>query len=162
VSHLDDFPRQYAALENAMAAFGDNFDLQAFKSAFDTTENMDAYNRVQAVERGMGRVQNYVAYLAEASVNLAGLERANTQGSRAEAAFHALRAAKVIDANLCRRLIRAQGARSRVEHSYVRAPAGDVHRATELVHAAARDFLAAYRPWIEPLLKSGDRRSTDT
>ena len=95
VSHLADFPRQYAALENALAAFGDNFERLAFKAAFDTTEDMEAYNRVQAVERSMGRV----------------------------------------------------------EHSYLGAPAGDVHRATQLVHAAARDFIAAYRPWIEPLLK---------
>ena len=161
VRHLEDFPRQYAALENAMAAFGDNFDLQAFKAAFDTSEDMDAYNRVQAVERGLGRVQNYVADLAEASVNLAGLDRADTRGSRGEGAFQALFAAKVIDASLCRRLIRAQGARSHVEHSYLRAPAGDVHRATELVHVAARDFIAAYHPWIEQLLKPRDVRPAD-
>jgi len=86
-----------------------------------------------------------------------GLRRADTPGSRAEAAFEALRAAKVINASLRRRLVRAQAARSRVEHSYLGAPAGDVHRATQLVHAAARDFIAAYRPWIEPLLKPGER-----
>ncbi len=40
--HLEDFPRQYFALEHSMAAFGDNFDLQQFKQAFNTTDNMDA------------------------------------------------------------------------------------------------------------------------
>jgi hypothetical protein len=29
VEHLEDFPRQYAALENAMAEFGPDFDLAA-------------------------------------------------------------------------------------------------------------------------------------
>ena len=44
-----------------MAAFGEDFDLQAFKEAFDSQEDMEAYNRAQALERAVGRVQNYVA-----------------------------------------------------------------------------------------------------
>ena len=75
VRHLEDFPRQYAALEAAMAWFGGNFDLQEFKKAFDTTDDMEAYNRVQAVERAVGRVQNYVAELAQAGVKLAEVSR---------------------------------------------------------------------------------------
>lgn len=61
--HLEQFPRQYAALESAMAAFGEDFDLKEFKAAFDTTEDMEAYNHVQALERALGRVQNFVAEL---------------------------------------------------------------------------------------------------
>jgi hypothetical protein len=63
VRHLADFPRQYAALEHAMAAFGGDFDLRQFKQAFNTAEDIDAYNRVQSVERALGRVQNFVAEL---------------------------------------------------------------------------------------------------
>lgn len=33
VSHLEDFPRQYEALDAAMAAFGEDFDLARFKAA---------------------------------------------------------------------------------------------------------------------------------
>ena len=58
-----------------MASFGTNFDLQQFKAAYSTAEDMDAYNRVQAVERALGRVQNYVGELAEAGVKLAALPR---------------------------------------------------------------------------------------
>src|SRR2546423_9039733 len=75
VRHLEDFPRQYAALETAMAVFGEDFDVQDFKEAFNTTEDMEAYNRVQALERAIGRVQNFVAELAEAGVKLAALPR---------------------------------------------------------------------------------------
>jgi hypothetical protein len=152
--HLEDFPRQYAALETAMAAVGDDFDLRRFKQAFETTEDLEAYNRVQAIERGVGRVQNFVAELADAGVSLAQLPRPpiGDDGSRAQQAFEALRDAKVIDAGLCRRLTRAQRARSMIEHSCVQTPAGDVHRATELVHQAARDFIGAYRAWIEGYL----------
>ena len=150
VSHLGDFPRQYAALEFAMAYFGDDFDLLQFKDAFNTSTDMEAYNRVQAVERGVGRVQNYVDELADNSVNLASLNRPPmaADGSTAEQAFDALRDAGVISGELCRMLTRAHKARTRIEHSYVKVPAGDVHAAATLVHKAAREFIASYRSWI--------------
>jgi hypothetical protein len=154
VRHLEDLPRQYAALENAMAEFGTDFDLQQFKAAYETTEDMDAYNRVQAVERAVGRVQNYVGELADAGAKLAELPRppADSHGSQAQQAFEALRDAGVIGRGLCRQLVQAQNARTRIEHSYVQTPAGDVHRAATLVRDAARGFVSAYRGWIEPYL----------
>jgi uncharacterized protein YutE (UPF0331/DUF86 family) len=155
VAHLEDFPRQYAALENAMGTFGENFDLAEFKRAFNSSHDMDAYNRVQAVERALGRIQNFVADLASAGVRLSGLPLAPVEadGSPAQQAFDALRDANVIDGELCRRLIRAQKARPRIEHGYAGIPAGDVHRAAQLVHDSALDFIVSYRPWIAPLLE---------
>lgn len=155
VRHLEDFPRQYAALETAMASFGEDFDLQQFKQAFSTTEDMEAYNRVQALERAVGRVQNFAAELAEAGTKLARIPRppAADGGSSAQQAFEGLRDAGVIDGALCRRLVRAQRARSMLEHGYVETPAGDVHRAAELVHGTALEFIRPYTAWIEPFLK---------
>ena len=155
--HLEDLPRQYAALEHAMANFGENFDVQQFKAAYNTSEDMDAYNRVQAVERALGRVQNYVCELAEAGVKLAALPRAaDSHGSSAQQAFEALRDAKIINRSLCRKLVQAQLARTRIEHSYVQTPAGDVHRAAILVRDTARRFIGSYRDWIEPFLAGPD------
>jgi uncharacterized protein YutE (UPF0331/DUF86 family) len=150
VRRLENFPRQYLALENAMGFFGDDFDLPAFKEAFNTAEDMDAYNRVQAIERAVGRLQNFVAELAEAGVKLAQLPpgAGDARASAAQQSFEALREAGVIDGGLCRRLTRAQSARSRIEHAYVEVPAGDVHRTATLVHDAARDFIGRYRAWI--------------
>jgi uncharacterized protein YutE (UPF0331/DUF86 family) len=150
VRHLADFPRQYAALETAMAAFGRDFDLKLFRHAFETTNDMEAYNRVQAVERALGRVQNFVAELADAGVNLAQLPRPPMaeDGSRAQQAFEALRDARVIDRGLCRRLTRAQRARSAIEHGYVQAGAGDIRDAAVLVLESARSFIGAYGAWI--------------
>jgi hypothetical protein len=150
VRHLEQFPRQYAALESAMAAFGGDFDLREFKKAFNTADDMEAYNRVQAVERALGRVQNFVGELAIAGVKLAQLSRPPIApgGSEAQQAFELLRDASVINAGLCRRLVRAQSGRSRIEHAYVGTPAGDVHRTAELVHDASREFIEAYRIWI--------------
>ena len=155
--HLEDFPRQYRALEAAMASFGEDFDLRAFKEAFNSQEDMEAYNRAQALERAVGRVQNYVAGLAVAGARVAQLPLPpmGDGGSPAQQAFEALRDRKVIDGELCRRLIRAQRARSVIEHSYVKTPAGDVHRAAELVHEAARDFVGVYAPWVAPQLEGG-------
>lgn len=156
VGHLQQFPRQYAALESAMAAFGGDFDLKEFKAAFDTTKDMEAYNRVQALERAVGRVQNFVAELAEDGMKLAQLPPLSKGvGGSAARAFEALREADVIDGSLCRRLVRAQIARARIEHGYLQVAAGDVHRAAELVHDAARDFIGRYRIWIEPHLEDG-------
>jgi uncharacterized protein YutE (UPF0331/DUF86 family) len=158
--HLESFPRQYAALEHAMAAFGGDFGLQRFKEAFNTMDDMDAYNRVQAVERALGRVQNFVADLAQAGAKLAQLPHApEVQGSAAHQAFAALREADVIDGELCRRLTRAQDARSMIEHSYIQASAGRVHQTAELVHDTSRDFIGRYRAWIEPHLRdSADQK----
>lgn len=157
VRHLQDFPRQYAALETAMAMFGEDFDQGLFKESFDTLSDMEAYNRVQAVERAVGRVHNYVADLADAGVKLAQLHRPpmRADGSAALQSFEALRDTKVIDAALCRRLARAQKARSAIEHSYLRVNAGDVHRATLLIQQAAHDFIGPYRDWITDYLQEG-------
>lgn len=150
---LEDFPRQHAALESAMTAFGEDFDLPQFKQAYETETDMDAYNQVQAVERALGRVQNYVADLSIVGVRLAGLDLSGTdREALAQRAFAALRDANVIGAELCRRLIRAQKARTMIEHSYVKVPAGNTHRAAELVRESARDFIGRYRTWIESYL----------
>lgn len=153
VDHLEDFPRQHAALETAMAAFGETFELKRFKEAYETRTDMEAYNKAQAVERAVGRVQNYVADLAIVGVKLAGLKPpARGDEGAAERAFGTLEDAAVIGGALCRRLKRAQRARVMIEHSYVEAPAGDVHRAAELVHESAREFIGPYRAWIDELL----------
>jgi uncharacterized protein YutE (UPF0331/DUF86 family) len=152
IEHLEDFPRQYAALENAMAEFGERFELKAFKAAFDSSTDMDAYNRAQAVERALGRVQNYVAQLSITGAKLAGLKLAKTEESDAAKAFGTLRDAGVISGELCRKLRRAQKARTMIEHSYVKVPAGNVHQAAELVVSSAREFIGPYRDWVEAYL----------
>lgn len=152
VEHLEDFPRQYAALENAMAGFGERFDLKAFKAAFDSETDMDAYNRAQAVERALGRVQNYVGQLSITGARLASLKLGKTKEGDAAKAFGALRDAGVIGDGLCRELRRAQRARTMIEHSYVTVPAGNVHQAVELVVSSAREFIGPYRGWVEEYL----------
>jgi uncharacterized protein YutE (UPF0331/DUF86 family) len=135
-----------------MAAFGD-FDLQKFKQAFNTTDDIDAYNQVQAVERALGRVQNFVADLAQAGSRLAQLPSPDQQHtSAAHRAFVSLRDAGVISKQLCRRLIRAQDARTTIEHGYLGTTAGNVHQAARLIRESAREFIGPFRSWIAPYL----------
>jgi uncharacterized protein YutE (UPF0331/DUF86 family) len=152
VDVLAKLPREYRALEHAMAAFGESFDLAAFKQAFGS-DDLDAYNRAQAVERGLGRVQNFMTDLAEAGTLLAELPIPEGEhGSRAQRAFAVLRAAGVIDGELCAQLVEGQRARSRIEHVYLDVTAAEVHRAVLLVHGTAQRFVPRFRDWIEPYL----------
>ena len=109
---------------------------------------------MQAAERAASRVQNYVADMAIASVKLAQLDvsPAGNGASEAQHAFEALRDEKVISKSLCRQLTRAQGARSRIEHSYVDVPAGDVHAAVKLVRESSADFVGPFAGWVKELL----------
>lgn len=152
VEHLEDFPRQYAALQNAMAEFGSDFPLPPFKAAFDSTTDMDSYNRAQAVERALGRVQNYVAQLSITGAKLAGVQPPKADEGEAAKAFAALNKAGVINGTLCRKLRRAQKARAMIEHSYVKVPAGRVHQAAELIALSAGEFIGPYRAWVESFL----------
>jgi uncharacterized protein YutE (UPF0331/DUF86 family) len=152
-AHLADFSRQYRALESAMAAFGEDFKLAPFKSAYETATDIEAYNRAQVVERALGRVQNYVADLSIAGVKLAGLDPPDSSHEpAAQRAFTALAEAGVVSRALCRRLKRAQRARTVIEHGYVDVPASSVHAAAVLVHEGAREFIASYESWIHDYL----------
>lgn len=154
VARVEDFPRQHAALESAMAAFGDDFDRAGFKRAFETTDDMSAYNDVQSVERAAGRVQGYVAEMAIDAVRLTGLPSDPTggEGFRAAHAFKAFRDANVVDAGLCRQLVKAQNQRSQIEHEYPGMLAGKLHDAAILIRETSREFFARYLAWIEPHL----------
>jgi uncharacterized protein YutE (UPF0331/DUF86 family) len=152
VAHLEDLPRQLLALETAMEKFGEGFELSKFKPAFEGDAGSEAYNQVQAVERGFARVQNYIAQLAQNGARLAGLELPKIHESEAARAFEALKEAGAIEASLCSRLKRLQKVRAAVEHEYLRVKAGPLHQAVELLAASVRDFVGPYTAWIETYL----------
>ena len=149
---LADFPRQHEALRFAMEAFGPDFEIEAFKAAYESREDLEAYNRAQTVERALGRVQNYVAELAIDGCKLAELQEVRARSGEANDAFATLAGADVISGALRGRLGRAQKARSAIEHHYVGIPAGTVHRAAELVRDCSLEFIGPYRDWIEAYL----------
>jgi hypothetical protein len=152
VTHLEDFPSQLEALEASMAMFGETFEPGQFKRAFNRESGIGAYARVQAVERGFSRVQNYMAQLALDGTELVGIDLPKIHEGEAARAFEALKHQKVISPALCRRLKKTQSARSAVEHDYLGMKAGEVHRAVVSTAAAARELIGPYARWITPYL----------
>jgi hypothetical protein len=75
---VGDVRRHLLALRTAMAAFGDDFELDAFRKAYASADPVEL-NRVKAVERGVDQLYNYVAELAAF-----GLELAELRGRRDE------------------------------------------------------------------------------
>ncbi len=55
---IGDVRRHLLALRTAMAAFGEDFDLEPFRAAY-ASEDPHELNRVKAVERGVDQLYNY-------------------------------------------------------------------------------------------------------
>jgi uncharacterized protein YutE (UPF0331/DUF86 family) len=145
-------PREYEALEYAMAEFGPNFDLASLKEAKRSDSRIALYSKVQALERAVTRVQNILADLAIAGAKLGGLPLPKIDAGEVERSFEALKEDGVIDASVCGRLVKAQNTRNRIEHDYDKVTAGQLHDVAEDVRDLSRDFLRRFRPWIEPQL----------
>jgi uncharacterized protein YutE (UPF0331/DUF86 family) len=114
--------------------------------------DMALYNRVQALERAVTRVQNILADLAIAGARLGGLTLPEIKAGDAERSFEALKEGGVISASLCKRLRKAQKTRNLIEHDYDKVTAGQLHDVAEEVRDQSREFLRPFRDWIEPLL----------
>src|SRR4051812_10838282 len=65
-----DVRRHLVALRTAMAEFGADFDLEAFRTAY-ASEDPVVLNRVKAVERGADQLYNYVVELTAFGLELA-------------------------------------------------------------------------------------------
>lgn len=152
LARLGEFDYQFLLLEEAMKQFGKDFDLRAFKRAFEKEAGVAGSHKVQNVERSFSHVQNFMAQLAEAGGMLAHLEPPKIHEGPAARAFEALKEAEVIDAPLCDRLKRCQQARAEIEHDYIHVTAGRVHEVTELAAESAPQFIERYKRWIEPYL----------
>jgi hypothetical protein len=67
---ISDVRRHLVALRAAMAEFGEDFDLDAFTTAYDSDDPKEL-NRVKAVERGVDQLYNYIVELAAYGLELA-------------------------------------------------------------------------------------------
>jgi uncharacterized protein YutE (UPF0331/DUF86 family) len=144
---ISDVRRHLLALRTAMAEFGEDFDSDAFRTAY-ASEDPAELNRVKAVERGVDQLYNYIADLAAFGLELAGLrERRDETNARRD--LDALRDAGVISGELTRRLQRLREVRRMLVHEYATATAEQVHESALLVTANFPAFYDAYRAWIK-------------
>ena len=142
---VSDVRRHLAALRAAMAEFGEDFDLDAFRAAYGTDEPA-RLNQVKAVERGVDQLYNYIADLASFGLELAEV-RARDDELNARRDLAALRRLGVLGPQRARRLERLRELRRLLVHEYANASAEQVHAAARIV---ADEFVPfdAYRRWI--------------
>jgi hypothetical protein len=100
---VSDVRRHLLALRAALAEFGDDFELDAFRVAYSSEDPVEL-NRVKAVERGVDQLYNYIAELTASGLELAEL-RGRRDETNARRDLDALTDAGVISAELTRYLL---------------------------------------------------------
>jgi uncharacterized protein YutE (UPF0331/DUF86 family) len=143
---VGDVRRHLVALRTAMAEFGADFDLDAFRAAYASEDPVEL-NRVKAVERGVDQLYNYIAELAAFGLELAEL-RGRRDETNAQRDLDALRGAGVLSGALTRRLQRLRELRRLLVHEYATASAEQVHESALIVATNFTPFYDAYREWI--------------
>ena len=141
-----DVRRHLIALRTAMAEFGDDFDLEVFRAAYDS-EDPVTLNQVKAVERGVDQLYNYIAELTASGLELAEV-RARGDELNVRRDLQALERIGVLGRERARRLDRLRELRRLLVHEYATATAEQVHEAARLVAAEFIPFYDAYRAWI--------------
>jgi uncharacterized protein YutE (UPF0331/DUF86 family) len=145
-ARVGDVRRHLVALRTAMADFGEDFELDAFRSAYASAEP-SLLNRVKAVERGVDQLYNYIAELARYGLELAEL-RTPGQETNARRDLEALAEHRVLSAELVKRLQRLRELRRLLVHEYAGATAEEVHESARIVSDAFPLFYNAYVEWI--------------
>ena len=141
-----DVRRHLIALRTAMAEFGEDFDLDAFRAAYDSDDPV-ALNQVKAVERGVDQLYNYIAELTAFGLELAEV-RTRDDDLNARRDLQSLVRIGVLRPGQGRRLERLRELRRLLVHEYAAATAEQVHEAARLVAAEFVPFYDAYRAWI--------------
>lgn len=122
---VSDVRRHLIALRVAMAEFGEDFDLDEFRAAYDTDEPA-RLNQVKAVERGVDQLWNYIAELTSFGLELAEVRRRGDE-LNARRDLAALRRIGVLGAERARRLDRLRELRRLLVHEYATASAEQIY-----------------------------------
>lgn len=143
---VSDVRRHLVALRTAMAEFGEDFDIDVFKHAYDSANPVEL-NHVKAVERGVDQLYNYVAELSAFGLELAEI-RSRRDETNARVDIESLARIGVIGPERARRLQRLRELRRQLVHEYATATAEQVHEAARIIAGEFVPFYDAYRDWI--------------
>jgi hypothetical protein len=141
-----DVRRHLVALRTAMADFGEDFDADAFSTAYASDDPV-VLNRVKAVERGVDQLYNYIAELTAFGLELAEV-RARGDDLNARRDLQALQTIGVLGPQRTERLQRLRELRRLLVHEYATATAEQVHEAARIVANEFVPFYDAYKAWI--------------
>lgn len=143
---VSDLRRHLVALRTAMADFGEDFELEAFRAAH-ASEDPVALNRAKAVERGVDQLYNYIVELTAFGLELAEVRRRDDE-LNARRDLAALARIGVLSRERAQRLERLRELRRLLVHEYATATAEQVHEAARIVADEFLPFYDAYRSWI--------------
>lgn len=144
---LRDMGRHWTALRAAMGEFGDDFGLEEFRAAFGSSDPIKL-NRVNAVERGIDRLYNYLAELVAYGLELAE-ERKVGDTPNAARDLRRLADLRVLSRERVAALHRLRQLRRLMVHEYTDATAEQVHQAALVVVAQLPAVQKAYLAWAK-------------
>lgn len=146
---LTRIPPQTEALRRAIEQFGAEFDLDAWTSAFESSDP-DAINRVGAAVNDYNAVVNNVVELVRAGVKAVGLEP--TEGDWPQHSFRAYVETVVIDGGLSTgqrdRMMTLNQMRNRLQHDSPNVTAAEAHAEIVALLSGIRGFLKSYLAWL--------------
>jgi uncharacterized protein YutE (UPF0331/DUF86 family) len=132
---LIDAQRHLAALDAAVAGFGDEFDADSFESSWRSDQPAELH-RAYVVQAGFENVINTVITAGRELCELKRWFAARTEPSSIEI-LRLLHENGVVDARVRWQLVRVQELRTKVQHDYANTDASAVREAVVLVLDAA-------------------------
>lgn len=143
---LSDLPLDRAALELAMAQFGDKFDLAEFRAAFDARDPTER-NRARLVTSNFQAVTDGMVELVREAVTVTGL-RPLGRALNVNPDIEAMRADGGLSGSQAAELIQLKKLANDLRHIYLTVTADDVHRGVRRVLKLLPTFTARYVKWL--------------
>jgi hypothetical protein len=143
---LEELPLDRDALKLGTAQFGEDFDLERFREAFDARDP-EQRNRARLVTGNLQALADGMVELVREAATLTGLRPA---GRRPEANpdIEAVRADGGLTGRQASELIQLKKLANDIRHIYVTVTADDVHAGVDRLLKLLPDFMAAYRAWL--------------
>ena len=143
---LERMPLEREALSLAMGQFGDDFDMAAWRTAYEAFSAHE-HNRVVQVTGDLTALVDNAVELVRFAATLTGLRPAGRRPST-NADIEALRADGALTGEQTYELVRLKELCDGLRHAYVDVEADDVHAAVHSILKLLPGFTASYVRWL--------------
>ena len=155
VTRMRDIPRHEATLDLAIAAFGERFDEARFVEAAVSKDPAQLL-LVYGVQSGFENLQNHLAGLARAALELVG-ELSTAEPPNTARDLRRLERLGVITRARCDTVISFQRLRNGLQHEYAETAPEELHAAVVLLRGEFRGFLSDYQRWLKSVIDALDQ-----
>lgn len=155
VTRIRDIPRHEAALDLAIAAFGERFDGARFvevATSTDPAQLLLAYG----IQSGFENLQNHLAGLTRDALELVG-ELSSAEPPNAARDLRRLERLGAVTRARCDAIISVQKLRNGLQHAYAETAPEELHAAVVLLRRELRAFLADYQRWLKTAIDALDQ-----